>query len=148
MSKYVVTDPCYILPDDVWSECIKKAGENDKDWGNRFDEQVQAALSAFVGSKSYACSTGFGDWDNDLYGPNVLQSEFCADSGMVSVCEYNNIVAEALTCPDRCYAVFTAEGPIKVNFDRSARDWTVVEIEDAEGECWHTHIPDDGDDEE
>ena len=64
--QYVVTDPCYILPDDVWSECLQKTGEYNDSWCDRFDEQVQAALSAFVGSKAWAESTGFGDWTNEM----------------------------------------------------------------------------------
>ena len=149
MSKYVITDPCYILPDDVWSECIEKAGENDTGWCDRFDEQVQAALSAFVGSKAWAERTGFGDWSNVVFGPNVIQDHFCADSGMFSVCEFNDKVKEALKdCPEHCYAVFETEGTISVEFDNSESDWHVAKIKSSNGDSWETDLPCDDEDEE
>lgn len=138
---YIITDPCYILPDAVWSECIKKAGENNKDWGDRFNEQVQTALSAFVGSKAWANSTLFGDWTNVMYGPNVIQDRFCADSGMVSVCEYNDKVKEATKdLPEHCFAIIEADNNIKVSFDESISDWCVVEIESSFGN-FHSEYP-------
>ena len=142
--QYVVTDPCYILPDDVWNECIEKAGENDAGWCDRFDEQV-----AFVGSKAWAERTGFGDWSNVLYGPNIKHDQFCADSGMFSVCEFNDKVKEALKdCPEHCYAVFETEGTISVEFDNSESDWHVAKIKSSNGDSWETDLPCDDEDEE
>ena len=147
--QYVVTDPCYILPDDTWNECIEKAGENDAGWCDRFDEQVQAALSAFVGSKAWAERTGFGDWSNVLYGPNIKHDQFCADSGMFSVCEFNDKVKEALKdCPEHCYAVFETDGDISVEFDDSVSDWHVAEIKSSNGDCWNTEVQSDTDEDE
>ena len=145
--KYIITDPCYILPDNIWDECIKKAGENDKEWGDRFDEQVQAALSAFVGSKSWAESTGFGDWSNAVFGPNVLHEYFCADSGMFSICEYNDTVKEATKdLPEHCFTIFETDGDISVEFDNSESDWHVAKIKSSTGESWETDLPCDDDD--
>lgn len=150
MSKYIVTDPCYILPGDTWSKCIDACEQYSRqpDWSDKFTEQIQAALSEFVGSKAWVESTGFGDWDNTLYGPDVIQSDFTADSGMVCVCEYNEKVADGLNCPEQCAAIFDANGSIKVDFDTSVSDWIVVNITDSTGNCWNTHIPDDEEDDE
>ena len=83
--------------------------------------------------------------------PNVNGTgAFFADSGSVCVCEYTSKVAEALgdlTEKDGA-AVFEAEGPIKVEFDRSDSSWTIVNIEDANGDCWHTDIPYDEEEDE
>lgn len=154
MKRYVVTDPCYILPREIWSACCDKAESvYGDDWGENFDKFVQEALKDFTQGQAFVCSTGFGDWDNDLYGPRVEGlGSFCADSGMVCVCEYTGKVSDALNKDSNAIeaeraAVFEAEGPIEVDFDTSRSDWTVVEIEDANGDCWNTHIPDDGDEE-
>lgn len=148
---YCITDPCYILPSEIWSECCDKAGDNDEGWSERFYQHVTSALTEFVGTTAYADSTGFGDWNNCLWGPKVDGTgAFFADSGMVCVCEYTSKVAEALgdlTEKDGA-AVFEAEGPIKVEFDRSDSSWTIVNIEDANGDCWHTDIPYDEEEDE
>lgn len=136
MSKYIVTDPCYILPGDTWSKCIDACEQYSEqpDWSDKFTEQVQAALSEFVGSKAWANSTLFGDWTNMMYGPNVIQDRFCADSGMVCVCEYNDKVKEATKdLPEHCFAIIEADDDIKVNFDESVSDWCVIKIESSFG---------------
>lgn len=156
MSKrYVITDPCYILPEDEWNKCLsyadKTSKEDNVDWSEIFHTAVEMALTRFTNASSWAESTGFGDWSNCLHGPYVHHTgSFCADSGMVCVCEYTKAVEERIndmTIDNGCYALFDATGPLKVNFDRSERDWTVVEIEDAEGLEWHTDIPYDEDEE-
>lgn len=146
MSKrYVVTDPCYILPDTTWKECLEKCDEfaSEANWSEVFNKEVEQALKDFTQGQAFVESTGFGDWSNCLHGPYVHHTgSFCADSGMVCVCECIGKVQEALdSINDGCYALFDATGPLKVNFDRSERDWTVVEIEDAEGFEWYTDIP-------
>lgn len=152
MSKrYVITDPCYILPDTTWKECLEKcdAFANEQNWSEIFNKTVEQALKDFTQGQAFVESTGFGDWSNCLHGPYVHHTgSFCADSGMVCVCECIGKVQEALdSINNSCYALFDATGPLKVNFDRSERDWTVVEIEDAEGLEWYTDIPYDEDEE-
>ena len=39
--KYVVTDPCYILSDDVWDECCKFLDDSPK----AFNDAVSKALT-------------------------------------------------------------------------------------------------------
>lgn len=148
MSKrYVVTDPCYILPDTTWKECLEKCDEfaSEANWSEVFNKEVEQALKDFTQGQAFVESTGFGDWSNTLEGPNVQGvGSFCADSGMVCVCELIGKVEQALgNIHDGCVAIFDAEGPLKVDFDTSDSDWTVVNIEDAEGNCWNTSIPDD-----
>ena len=153
--KYVITDPCYILPEEDWRKCCdyadKTSKEDNNDWSEIFHTAVEMALTRFTNASSWADSTGFGDWTNALWGPNVNGTgAFFADSGSVCVCEYTDKVAEALgdlTEKDGA-AVFEAEGPIEVEFDRSDSSWTIVNIEDANGDCWHTDIPYDPDEDE
>lgn len=150
--KYVITDPCYILPEDIWDECCKKCeARGQENWSENFDGIVQEALRDFTQGQAFASSTGYGDWSNTIWGPNVDGTgSFCADSGMVCVCELIGKVADALgnSFDTGCAASFEAEGPIKVDFDTSESDWTVVNIEDANGDCWHTDVPYDEEDEE
>lgn len=146
--RYVITDPGYILPKNEWDKCLSYADkiskEDNADWGEIFHTAVEMALTIFTNANSWADSTGFGDWDNSIHGPCVhYTGDFCADSGMVCVCEYTKAVEEKIKdMIEQGYAaLFDAEGPLKVNFNREVRDWTVVEIEDAEGNEWYTDIP-------
>ena len=86
--KYVVTDPCYILDNDVWSKCCEVFDKykDDEFMYQRFDEAVSKALIEYTGYPAFACGTGFGDWSNQLSGIGVIKSEFFADAGMVCVC--------------------------------------------------------------
>lgn len=80
--KYVVTDPCYILDNKTWDKCCKFLDDSPK----AFNEAVSKALTDLSGFPAYACDTGFGDWNNKIYGSYIIHKEFCADSGMVCVC--------------------------------------------------------------
>ena len=149
---YCITDPCYILGGTIWDECCKKCQElGEENWSENFSKIVQEALKDFTQGQAFVSDTGFGDWSNCLWGPNIDGTgAFFADAGMVCVCEYIGKVAKALgnlTEKDGA-AVFEAEGPIEVEFDTSDSNWTVVNIEDANGDCWHTDIPYDEEDEE
>ena len=86
--KYVVTDPCYILDNDVWSKCCEVFDKykDDEFMYQRFDEAVSKALVEYTGYPAFACGTGFGDWSNQLSGIGVIKPDFFADAGMVCVC--------------------------------------------------------------
>lgn len=152
MSKFVITDPSYILPSEIWEECCDKAkAHGDDGWGEYFNGIVQEALKEFTQGQAFVSGTGFGDWDNGLWGPNIDDNgNFYADAGMVSVCEYNEKVASRLgnIVQKGGASVFNAQGPIKVKFDTSDSSWTVVEIWDAKGDYWHTDVPYDEDEDE
>lgn len=75
--KYVITDPCYILNNDTWDECCKFLDDSPK----AFNEAVSKALTDLTGFPAYVCDTGFGDWNNKIYGSYIIHKEFCADSG-------------------------------------------------------------------
>ena len=127
--RYVVTDPCYILDIDDYSELDAPS------------------LTAFTGQKAWVSSTGFGDWTNELYGDDIIQRNFAADSGMVCVCAYTDKVAAKLQKINKnCFALFDSSSKIDVTFDRTEPDWTVVYIENEEGNTWHTFIPSDDED--
>ena len=143
MKKYIVTDPCYILPQDTWSECCDKCQAlGEENWSDNFSKIVQEALKDFAeGGQVFVSDTGFGDWSNCLYGPNTEEGcGFCADAGMVCVCAYTGKVPDALgnLVKYGAAAAFYAEGPIEVEFDTSDPNWTIVNIEDADGNCWCT----------
>lgn len=155
MKKYVITDPCYILSEEDWKKCVEyaeKTVEEDKvEWSYIFKTAVETALTKFTNSSSWVKDTGFGDWTNILYGPNKDgYGEFCADAGMVCVCEVTDKVSAALEeiQNKKCFAIFEAEGPISVNFDTSDSNWTVVNIKDSAGNTWITMEPDKDEDEE
>lgn len=154
MSKYkVITDPCYILPEEEWKHCCDYADKTSKedkvDWSYIFNRAVEMALTKFSGSNAWVERTGFGDWTNTVYGPSVVEFGFAADSGMVCVCDYSEPVRAALeNISDGCAAMIETSGDITVEFDRSTSDWTVVYIRDEEGNEWHTSLPGEDEDEE
>jgi len=152
--QYCITDPTYILPqevkDRIWEEWRKLGDDNDWDTFHRMEEQ---ALSEFTnGGQAFVENTGFGDWENCIYGPGHdggEESTFTADSGEVCVCEYTDAVKEKLdSYPNpNIAAVFDAVGPISVHFNTKDPNWTMVEIVDADGNIWSSFEPESEDEE-
>lgn len=144
MSKYVITDPCYILDDATWSKCCKLASPiNSRDWNSEvFDTEVSKALKQFANSdNAWVSETGFGDWNNYMCGDEgkVLSAEFGADSGMVCVCELTPSVEAALktslgSSENSLVSIIECTGKVSVEFDKSNKNWTVVYIDDDEGQ--------------
>ncbi len=129
--KYVVTDPCYILDNKTWDECCKFLDDSPK----AFNEAISKALTDLSGFPAFACDTGFGDWNNKIYGSYILHKEFCADSGMVCVCRLTDEIEKHFTKEysdiySRSAAVFEGSEDINVDFDVSDSSWTVVKIHD------------------
>lgn len=134
MIKYIVTDPCYILPSDIWTECCRKVG-NQKE----FNTVVTKALQEFTGyDKAKAVGTGCGDWSNCIEGSRIrkiITSDFTADSGMVCFCRCNDIVEKALKdnhIKEGCYAILELKGKITFTFVTSINDWTEFFVWDEE----------------
>lgn len=131
MTKYIITDPCYIVDEKTWDKCLK-------DFPN-FPKLIAEHLTELTKEKAYASDTGFGDWSNALFNSKGCVGYFGADSGMVSVCKYTRKVANKLSgIFGGCYCIFEAEGPLNVVFDTSNKQWTVVGIEDVVGNEWST----------
>ena len=133
MSKYIVTDPCYILPSDIWMECCRKGGD--------FDAVVTKALQEFTGDdKAKAVGTGCGDWSNRVYSISlrkIVKSCFTADSGTVCFCKYNDIVEKALKdnrIKEGCYAVLDLKGDITFCFDIGINKMTELYVWDEQDE--------------
>lgn len=147
MRKYIITDPCYLIPDDDWSKCCeifdsvayKKAMEN-RDYEMQrelFDNGITAALQKYSGDyKAKACSTGYGDWTNEIWGVNVLKHDFFADSGMCCVCELTDTIQNHIKENSNNrnefngMAVFETDKDIAIEFDTSDSDWTVIRVKD------------------
>lgn len=154
--KRVITDPCYIIDSERWSALIDQACQEvnpDEDsgaWSNKLSSLIEEELKEITGADAFACDTGFGDWSNAIVGPNIIQSEFCADAGMVCVCNYTDKVQKALAdCGDHAYAIIEAKGKLIVDFDVTDANWTVVNIEDDDDNRWstfHANKCDDDDD--
>lgn len=148
-NKYVVTDPCYILPEDKWEKCCKVFDKYPEDeMYQRFDEEVTKALQEFSSDdKAMAIGTGFGDWNNEIKGSNsnkILQSYFCADAGMVCICKYTDSVKEALSkyVNQGSFAILELEGKVKFTFNVENPNWTQLFIED-ERDSFETQSPDE-----
>lgn len=131
MIQYIITDPCYILPDNIWSECCKSLDDGFE----VFNQAVSKALTEFTGYKAWSCDNGYGDWINEIYGPGVIKPNFYADSGMVCVCRLSPSALEYwqeknITTYLAGAAFFEMSEDIDVKFDKSDIHWTVVKIRD------------------
>lgn len=153
MTKYIITDPCYIINKDVWSECCKAAELPEHGWDNDlFNARVANELTKMTGSKAWASDTGFGDWENAIHGMHdkILQNNFCADSGMVSVCVLTDAIEAKLRAEypngfKDLGAIIECTGEVKVEFDKDDEDWTVVYIDDDENRFSSLLPPDEYD---
>lgn len=151
MSKYVVTDPCYLLEDDVWSNCCNAATANGQEWNNEvFNAEVTKALKQMSGGNAWASETGFGDWSNCMHGDDsrIESVDFAADSGMVCVCEMTPAVEEVLKKKFPAgdvglVSIIECIGEVSVEFDKSDENWTVVYVDDEHG-CFNSLLPSDG----
>lgn len=141
MKKYIITDPCYIIPSTDWDKCCKifdsaeyKAAEESRDYKLQrelFDNEINKTLQEFSGDiNAKATSTGYGDWTNSIWGKNVLKHDFFADSGMVCVCELTDNIRKVIDSRFIGMAVFETDKDIEIEFDWSDSDWTVVRIID------------------
>lgn len=132
MSKTLyITDPCYILPGDTWSEVVDKYN-CDSD----IFKALEKELEKISGAKAYVSSTGLGDWINEIYSEDpskIINRRFCSDSGFVCVCEVNEVSEECLkqyTTTDHMCAKVEVSDNYTVEFDQSDQFWTVVIIKD------------------
>lgn len=136
--QYIITDPCYIIPDEDWATmCAKVDSEiQDRDeWTGLFLEKLRNYFSNH-GIQAAVDETGFGDWVNEIRGLDsrvkILQSDFAADSGLVCVVESTpEILTRLQGVIYYCYAILEADiEPITVDFDKTNPHWTVVRIGD------------------
>ena len=149
MSKTLyITDPCYILPGDTWSEVVNKYNIDSDIF-----KALEKELEKISGAKAYVSSTGFGDWVNEIYSEDqskIINPRFCADSGLVCVCEVNEVSEEHLkqyTTTEHMCAKVKVSDDYTVEFDHSDPSWTVVIIKDKNNKI-NSCIPYDEDDEE
>lgn len=143
MTKYIITDPCYLLDDNTWQDCCCVAMLPNRDWDDEaFNQKVAQELTKLSGAKAYACHTGFGDWSNRLSGPNIEgDGTFYADAGMVCVCKIDAAILSKHSLDElkRLGAVFETQGEIEVNFNTKDSNWTEVYIKDTANRMyWNT----------
>lgn len=147
MSKYIITDPCYILDDDIWSTCIKASTVNRDFNQDAFDNLVRKQLELLSGHKAWVSSTGYGDWTNYMEGDEskIIQHEFTADSGMVCVCKLTKDVEDSLRKKipiglENLVAIIECDNDAAVKLDTTNKHLTVVYVYDGDKE-FHSIIP-------
>lgn len=149
MKKYIITDPCYLLNDEEWDKCCELI--KDQEWSDiidkKFSLQVREILDSITNHGfTYAASTIIGDWVNEISGNGVIQSEFCADAGMVCICEFTDTIKERVAnhrgreLHESCYGLFEAGDTIRVHEDESEGQ-LVLRICDNEGHEFNTIDP-------
>lgn len=141
MTKFIVTDPCYILPHKIWNTCCEvfrnKNNDSDDLIYEKFDKVVQEELRKFSGTdKAWAGSTGIGDWSNTLNSVSneikIIEGDFVADSGMVCCTELTSSVKKSLidNYGKLIGALFEVSdsSDITCEIDKSDKTWTIIRI--------------------
>lgn len=98
----VVTDPCYFIKDELWSEfCERELG----------DVQVRPRTVSFGGVEMIVASTIYGDWMCELDGRRAGRKHkfgtFTADSGLVCVATFSSTDPRTVLgkLPKHCWTV-------------------------------------------
>lgn len=141
MKKFIITDPCYLVPDpEIWY-CFCDIIQNiDMAEAEKF-------LTQYLATPVRLASTGYGDWSNEISGKNVISSAFLADAGLVCVLELTPLVDQMhnskfkyLISDNPCgVAVIESEGLSEVRFDTSNPEWTVITIIDTDGNVYRSN---------
>lgn len=160
MTKYVITDPCYIIPEITWDKACKEIFNDSPDQYENFNKRITKELNDLAGTtNAVASETGYGDWENCMHCSNdnkIIATDFYADSGMVCVVEYNDAIQKALTDNNNdklierggC-ALIETEGNVEIEINHDDPNWAVIHIED-DNDAFQSLIPtyEDEDDEE
>lgn len=137
-TEYVITDPCYILPQHMWEEACKVLDDTNSSLQN-FNNKVTELLNSYAETKdAVACRTGYGDWTNsfskkDDEEDQIKYQDFCADSGMVCVVEYTENIKKTFDKENfkrGCAALIETHGDVSIYLNREDLTWTRVEITD------------------
>lgn len=113
----IITDPCYLIPNDTDYE--------KTNYGKQLDK---LGFTTFL-----VADTGFGDWDNIiLQNDGTILGNFCADSGQVCVVlaedaiKYYPEMAQVVKSKSSpCYAIIeNFDGEIEI--DTSNSNWTMI----------------------
>lgn len=127
---YIVTDPCYLMPHEIWAEvCDKTKGKPNKDFA---DELVK-----HLPKGSVAHSTGVGDYINSIspvYEDTsvcIVQSCFTVDSGFMCIAPVEDTTPFEI---DTRFAIIESDEELSYGFDTAHSDWTVAEFSHGEKE--------------
>ena len=144
--KYLITDPCYIISHSDWDALCDQATEEEKyqgrDWSDIFGKLVAAHLRTISGNQyADACDTGYGDWENHMFGRAVKQSEFGADSGMVCMVELTSKLTEYINVDKEnsianvmsLSAVLESDDVLHAEFNTDNSNWTELCVVDSRG---------------
>lgn len=112
----IITDPCYLIPND--------ADYEKTNYGKQLDK---LGFTTFL-----VADTGFGDWDNTITKDDgTILGNFCADSGQVCVVlaedaiEYYPEMAQIVKLKSSMYAIIEDfDGDVEI--DTSNSNWTMI----------------------
>lgn len=121
---YIVTDPCYLMPHEIWAEvCDKTKGKPNKEFA---DELVK-----HLPKGAMVQTTGIGDDINSIYPVweedtvNIVQPAFTSDSGFVCIVPVKSIK----NCVDDVrFAIIVSDDELAYGFDTTSCNKTVVEF--------------------
>lgn len=138
MSKYVITDPCYLLKNpDEWKQVGSLISKESK---NVHYTAAEECLSKLLNTEVYSLSrTGYGNWMNFISPVSkdveIHKTSFTADSGLVCVVKAtDSILKQIRTDALGRFALFETDKEIDdVGINISNPEWYVLFVVDKEG---------------
>ena len=127
---YLVTDPCYLISHEIWSEVC----ENTKGKSN---EEFAIELEKHLPKGSMVHTTGVGDCINSISTVyedttvNIVQSCFIVDSGFLCITPVEDTTPYEV---DTRFAIIESDEELSYGFDTAHPDWTVAEFSHGEKE--------------
>ena len=121
---YIVTDPCYLVSSDVWTEVCDKTKTKSNDV---FVEE----LTKHLPKGAMIQTTRIGDDLNSIYPVweeecvNIAQSSFTSDSGFICIVPVEETKQYK---GDIRFAIVESDDELEYGFDTSTYNKTVVEF--------------------
>lgn len=127
---YIVTDPCYLMPHEIWAEVCDKTKTKSNDV---FVEE----LTKHLPKGSVAHSTGVGDYINSVSlvyedtTVNIDQSCFTVDSGFLCITPVEDTTPYEV---DTRFVIIESEEELTYGFDTAHPDCAVAKFSHGEKE--------------
>lgn len=121
---YIVTDPCYLVSNDVLTEVYGKTkGKGIKTFAEKLTKHLPKGTMVQVSGIGDDLNSIYPVWEEDCV--NIVQSSFTSDSGFICIVP----VEETKQYKDDIrFAIIESDDELEYGFDTTTYNKTVVEF--------------------